>query len=327
MTIFKRLIVSSLAGLMLLSWAHTSCALTQDEINAQTALHEEATLKARDSYTCLMDVPGRGASIYYAQNSPEWADLAFGSKDYGQIRPFGGAGCVCTSLAIAVANLVPSNALPRMQELMRKQFQIDTRSMSVDAGLGYPRRFCVRTPDDFLRFFPLSIGQYAVSNNRNGVKNPNSHSFYKFILNHFKLPYVHTKDRSIALRALDMGGIVVTSSGGQSSPFSVGGHYFTLMSHKDGYVYFFDPFRDFDYPNDSKNVIEVVRPGLCRFSADRWEDVKLNSMFVILPEGGDLDTLQDFNKPLVYYAMYPSLPPRLFSVTQALKTNHSLMRY
>ena len=54
-----------------------------------------------------VSVPGRGEIQYYAQNDPVWAAMRYEARKSKQARPFGQGGCGPTSMAMAIANLVP----------------------------------------------------------------------------------------------------------------------------------------------------------------------------------------------------------------------------
>lgn len=235
---------------------------------------------SKASYNRSIRLPNGKQLQFYAQNSPEWAKLYYTEKPLGFIN-FGDGGCVPTALANALINLVDVQELPRLRELSRHDYMLD--SMAVNARLGKPFRskFVLDGAEDYTRFLPLVLGQYFIGNNpfrSNGFK---STSFYKDVMDKMNLHYEQLNSIHDADAVLARGGYVITSSGGWSSPISQGGHYFLLVSKDSEYVYFLDSLVRQSYKKDFQKIIEIVEPGLVRVRIENIKKLKLNKLMAV----------------------------------------------
>ncbi|MDO5022404.1 MAG: C39 family peptidase [Eubacteriales bacterium] len=252
---------------------------------ASFAESEEQKLKQRESYTRIIEVPGRKL-VYMAQNSPEWADLIFSEKGAKQLKRFGESGCTPTAISLAILNMVPMEKLSLLSTPLKKPVQIDTKSITRDFGQKQGTRFLIETDEDYFRYFPAIVAGWACGNNNYSIKRPGSHSYYKTLLNLYGLKYFTTRDINECIEVIKKGGIVVTSSGGDKTPIAPKfGHYFLLVGADDEYVYIMDNYfrGDEGYPDDKKHLLEIVDHGIARFKIADTKKMGLNLKFVICP--------------------------------------------
>lgn len=193
-------------------------------------------------------VPGRGEMQYYAQNDPVWARMRYETRGSNQARIFGQGGCGPTSMAMAIANLVPEESLGGLAAYakMKNGFTFCTCSVNQYYCNHTHAQYRLETPAEFKRYLPVAMASFATGNNIWGENSRadgggTSTAFMKRATEAYGLYFTLTKDRDAALSALEDGAMVVASTGGASSPFTGGGHYLTLASVYEGKVYILDP--------------------------------------------------------------------------------------
>ena len=268
---FKRKIAFIISFILLFS-----IALSQE-------LSEEQILKNSPSYTKILTVNGREGLLYFAQNSPEWDNLKYSEAKYHRDKIFGQSSCIATSLSMALANIVPYTDLKLINSIVKEPIMVDSISTTRDRGRVKEFRFEITEDVDFLRFFPLVIGNWASGNNTKRIVENQSTYFYKILFELYGIDYIQTKDIKESFKVLDRGGIVIVSSGGVASPISKKGHYFLMVSYDKDYVYFLDPLvRSKPYP-DVKKIIEQLDAGVIRVKQSDIKDICLNLQYGLYP--------------------------------------------
>lgn len=278
----KRLICLCLSLLIFMSSA--MC----EETKPQT---QKEYFESRDSVSYMVDVPGRGLMRYYAQNDPLYETVKYENRRRNKHRKFATGGCVPTSFAIALANLVPMESLPLIGEktYRNKGYRICACSCAPFHCNGRHEQFQLTTPEEFYRYLPLVIGAYACGNGPTGTifrrnVGGTSVSVVKTICSLYGLPYEHNITHEEALAGLDAGGIVVVSTGSGDTPFANGGHYMVLASYDDEYLYILDPMLKESYrKTDKKGVLEIISPGLVRAKRSDLKNLYLTSYLLIHP--------------------------------------------
>lgn len=246
-------------------------------------LSEEQKLKQSKSYTKVLNVQGREGILYFAQNSPEWQYLQFSEVDNNKDKFFGQTSCIVTTLSIALANLVPQEELSKIEKISKGPFRVDTISTTKVKGLKPQYRFTIERDEDYLRFFPLVLANWASGNNTKSINENQSTFFYKILFDFYGINHVQTKDINESFKAIDEGGIVITSSGGVASPISKRGHYFLMVNYDDEYVYFVDPYvRSKPYP-DTKRIVEKVSDGIIKVKHGNIKHMCLNLQYALYP--------------------------------------------
>ena len=234
-------------------------------------------------------VPGRGEMQYYAQNDPVWAAMRYEARKSKQARPFGQGGCGPTSMAMAIANLVPEESLGGISAYARVENGYTFCTCSVNQYFCNHRhaQYKLETPAEFRRYLPLAIASFATGNNiwgetSRGDGGGTNTAFMKRVTEAYGLYFTLTKDRELALSALADGAMVIASTGGKASPFTGGGHYLTLASVYEGSLYILDPYLKADYgKTDRRHLITQIEPGVLRVSMEDLDELLLYTFYIV----------------------------------------------
>ncbi|MEG1196429.1 MAG: class B sortase [Clostridia bacterium] len=253
-----------------------SVALAKRELDAQKSLNK------------LVSIPERGQMQYYAQNDPLWAGMRYEGRASGNVRRFGAGGCGPTSMAMVVANLVDESILWWLDYYSGRDDGLRFCSCSVNQYFCNHQhvQYRLETPQEFKRYLPLVMASFATGNNQwkeisrlaNGVGT--RPIFMKRVAQIFGLPFAVTKQRKEAMDTLRRGGMVVGVTGGKISPFTGGGHYVTLASMDEKYLYILDPYQKEDYSRtDRSGVLEMLEPGVLRVEIEHWDELCLYTYY------------------------------------------------
>ena len=234
-------------------------------------------------------VPGRGVMQYYAQNDPVWARMRYETRGSNQARIFGQGGCGPTSMAMAIANLVPEESLGGLAAYakMKNGFTFCTCSVNQYYCNHTHAQYRLETPAEFKRYLPVAMASFATGNNIWGENSRadgggTSTAFMKRATEAYGLYFTLTKDRDAALSALEDGAMVVASTGGTSSPFTGGGHYLTLASVYEGKLYILDPYLKTDYSKtDKRHLLTQIEPGLLEADLEDIDELLLYTFYII----------------------------------------------
>ena len=236
-----------------------------------------------------VNVPGRGEMQYYAQNDPVWARMRYEARGSNQARIFGQGGCGPTSMAMAIANLVPEQSLGGISAYAKLEngFTFCTCSVNQYFCNHTHAQYKLEAPSEFKRYLPVAMASFATGNNIWGESSRTdsggtSAAFMKRVAEAYGLYFTLTKDRELALSALEDGAMVVTSTGGSSSPFTGGGHYLTLASVYEGKLYILDPYLKEDYSKtDRKHLLTQIEPGLLEADLADIDDLLLYTFYIV----------------------------------------------
>jgi len=223
-------------------------------------------------------VEGVGTWMVYGQNDPVWDRMIFEAANSSRRRPFGDGGCGPTSIAIAIANLVPAEKLPQIRAYMADAMGTVFCPCSITqrwCDLGH-RPYQLNTPEDYLRYFPLAVADFAMGNNVLGVQGRRDSygtnmSYLEAICSVYgisvkgvrsleeALPYLRRKDT-----------MAIACVTGASSPFTNNSHFLVLAQVTDEHIYVLDPMRRESYAAlDEYGVLEVLSPGVVRVRLDQ----------------------------------------------------------
>lgn len=236
-----------------------------------------------------VNVPGRGEMQYYAQNDPVWARMRYEARGSNQARIFGQGGCGPTSMAMAIANLVPEQSLGGISAYAKLEngFTFCTCSVNQYFCNHTHAQYKLEAPSEFKRYLPVAMASFATGNNIWGESSRTdsggtSAAFMKRVAEAYGLYFTLTKDRELALSALEDGAMVVASTGGSSSPFTGGGHYLTLASVYEGKLYILDPYLKEDYSKtDRKHLLTQIEPGLLEADLADIDDLLLYTFYIV----------------------------------------------
>ena len=246
-------------------------------------------MDALEGTSRTVSVPGRGEMQYYAQNDPVWAAMRYEARKSKQARPFGQGGCGPTSMAMAIANLVPEESLGGISAYARVENGYTFCTCSVNQYFCNHRhaQYKLETPAEFRRYLPLAIASFATGNNiwgetSRGDGGGTNTAFMKRVTEAYGLYFTLTKDRELALSALADGAMVIASTGGKASPFTGGGHYLTLASVYEGSLYILDPYLKADYgKTDRRHLITQIEPGVLRVSMEDLDELLLYTFYIV----------------------------------------------
>lgn len=246
-------------------------------------------MDALEGTSRTVNVPGRGEMQYYAQNDPVWAAMRYEARKSKQARPFGQGGCGPTSMAMAIANLVPEESLGGISAYARVENGYTFCTCSVNQYFCNHRhaQYKLETPAEFRRYLPLAIASFATGNNiwgetSRGDGGGTNTAFMKRVTEAYGLYFTLTKDRELALSALADGAMVIASTGGKASPFTGGGHYLTLAGIYEGSLYILDPYLKADYgKTDRRHLITQIEPGVLRVSMEDLDELLLYTFYIV----------------------------------------------
>ena len=236
-----------------------------------------------------VNVPGRGEMQYYAQNDPVWARMRYEARGSNEARIFGQGGCGPTSMAMAIANLVPEESLGGISAYakMENGFTFCTCSVNQYFCNHTHAQYKLETPAEFKRYLPVAMASFATGNNIWGESSRTdsggtSTAFMKRVTEAYGLYFTLTKDREQALSALEEGAMVIASTGGSASPFTGGGHYLTLASVYEGKLYILDPYLKADYSKtDKRHLLTQIEPGLLEADVEDLDELLLYTFYIV----------------------------------------------
>lgn len=263
--------MSILLFLFFSCYSKPCCSETQEDI-----------IKSAESYNHTISLNGQ-TYYFYAQNSPEWANM-LSSEIKGDRHRFGESGCACSALANAIVNSIDQSSLMAIQNLLINPIRIDSTSLVRNRGLASQERFLISSKEDYFRYFPLCVANYAAGNNRIGSHAPRSTAFYSKLLDAFGIRYKKSYSNQVCLSALREGDFVIMCSAGYKSPFSKNGHFILCIDIDEDYVYILDSYIRDSFPLDRKSIIEIVEPGLLRVPIEYFNNLSISgTRFIISP--------------------------------------------
>ncbi len=244
----------------------------------------EAYFTQPEQYSGIISVPGKGPMRYYAQNDPLWGDLAYERAETKSRRPFKDGGCGPTAGAMAIANLVPDEALSLIAAYAKQEYAICPCSINKGKCIHYHARYVLTAQRDFVRFLPLVFADFAAGNNRFGTVSRTSAQgtstgFLHDIAKIYGVTITVTQDYQTAVSALKNGGTVVghASRGGA---FTNTGHYVLLAHVDDEKVYILDPLCRTEYKTNQGSKIEIIQPGLVALTHQNFKVSNIGNFFI-----------------------------------------------
>lgn len=266
-----------------------------DYATTRVAYVNQIEMDSRETLNGYVSVENVGRWMLYAQNDPLWKKLVFEIQTSSRRRPFGDGGCGPTAVAMAIANLVEKEELCKLSTFASSPLGFRFCSCSVNDYwcAGKHLTYQLTTPDEYLRYFPLAIANFATGNNIWGVQGRvdgfgTSMRYLDRVCQVFDLSVTQTYQLSEAIDFLqNENTIAIACTSGYGSPFTKTGHFLVLAGTDDDYLYVLDPLRREDYQElDRKNYLEVIVPGLVRIKLENATECNLSPIYQLqrLPE-------------------------------------------
>lgn len=241
-------------------------------------------LDAVRTQNSMVDAGPAGQLMYYAQNDPLYALMRYESAIRNDVhRDFGGGGCGPTAMAIIVANLVPQDQLPLLGQYALNELGNLFCTCTVN------RVYCdhshvpyrLQTPEEYLRYLPVAMGDFAAGNNRweYVARRVNSQGtnvrFVDYVCETYGLSMTPVSGLETALEMMKTKtgeGFILTSAL-RGSPFTNSSHFVVITGVDDEYFYVLDPLRrtEEEYAKtDSRGILELLSPGVARIRLDHF---------------------------------------------------------
>ena len=256
--------------------------------SAESVAVTKMTMDRADTLSGLRSVPGRGEMMVYAQNDPLWASMRYESRSSGKHRLFGAGGCGPTSVAMAVANLVPAARLGDIYGYAKNALGYTFCSCSVNQyGCNkLHAQYQVQTEAEYLRYYPLVMASFATGNNMWDLVARTASagtrlSFIKKIAWLYKLDLAVTTDNDEAIAAVANGSVAIVSLGSQN-PLTGGGHYAVLASADAENIYLLDPYRKDDYSQtDKSRILTQTAPGVLAVKRENARALYMSTFYIL----------------------------------------------
>lgn len=246
-------------------------------------------MDASKSVSGYATAEGVGTWMIYGQNDPLWNRMIFEVAGSSRHRPFGDGGCGPTAIAMAIANLVPAEKLPRLNDYATQPLGYVFCPCGIDdrwCDLGHVP-YQMNTTEDFLRYFPLAVGSFAMGNNTFGVQGRyDSYGTNMNYLNAICSVYgisvkpVRTLDEALPyLRRKDTMAVCCVSG---YTPFTRNSHFMALARVTNEHLYVLDPLRRESYGDmDPKGIVEIITPGLVRVKLEDAPQCHFSGIYLL----------------------------------------------
>lgn len=257
--------------------------------NTQTVYVNQMDMDSRRTLNKRVRINGVGSWMTYAQNDPLWDDLTFETERCNRRRSFGDGGCGPTAIAMAIANLVDKEALVKLGEYARSPFGFRFCTCSVNEYWCSRRHLAyqITTPDEYLRYFPLAIANFACGNNLWGVQGRSngygtSMRYLDQICEVFGISITKAGTAGEAVELLRAGNAMGVACTVGPGPFTKTSHFVTLAGADDKYLYILDPLRRTGYGKwDGNGYLEIITPGLVRVSLENAGRCNLAPIYIL----------------------------------------------
>ncbi len=264
------------------------------ETTEEAVITTKAAMDAKETGNGFVEIEGMGTYMNYAQNDPLWERMRYESRGSGKYRVFGDGGCGPTAVATAIANLCPVEELPRLIGYANTELGYTFCECSVN------RYYCnhthaqyqLRTGEEFLRYMPLAVANFATGNNiwdiksRRETQGTNMRFLDKICAIYgIRVTVIEDSEELIErLREEKVDGIkrMAISCAIKGSPFTKSGHFVVICGVDDEYMYFLDPLRRDNYDDyDRFNYAEILEPGVCRIRLENTGNCNLIPFYLL----------------------------------------------
>ena len=238
-----------------------------------------------------VEIPGLGKKMVYAQNDSIWGRMRYESEKTSKFRRFEGGACGPTAAAIAIANLVEPEELPKIREYAGEEGATLFCACSVNrvyCNHLHPPYRLEGTAEEYLRYLPVIMGDFAAGNNRWGVNSRPAKSvgsnmrFLEPLCEVYGLTMETFRSVSTAIdhmKARGNRGILLCCAV-RGSPFTNTSHFVAIAGADDTYFYVLDPLFRTDYSDciNADAIDAILQPGVVRI---RLEDLRSCSLSVV----------------------------------------------
>ncbi len=256
----------------------------------ETALElTEYELDSRENLNATYQVGTFDEWILYRQDDPCWDRMIFETHNSSRRRPFGDGGCGPTAIAMAVANLLPTEDLCKLNAFSPDPYGYTICTCSVTQThcnrLHLP--YQLDEAQEMLTYLPLAIGSFATGYNTLDVQGRydrygSSMDYLATLCSEvYGIPMLETTNKEIALSFLASGqGMAVTCTGGP--PFTRNSHYLTLAGVDDKYLYILDPLARESYEElDPYGIVEILTPGVVRVTKHNAHNLSMSPIYLM----------------------------------------------
>ena len=251
----------------------------------------EAFFSKKESYSGIVNVPGRGEMRYYAQNDSLWGGLAYEKEDTPSRRPFRDSGCSPTAVAMAVASLVEDGQLSQITKQAKRDYSLCSCSLNKARCKNNHARYVLTSQRDFVRFLPLIFGDFATGNNGYGSVSRNvapgtGTGYLKDLVKVYGLKMSFVSDYSKARKYVTQKGAAVVGLAGSGGVFTNQGHYVFLAHADKEKLYVLDPLCRTTYAGYNQgNKVTVIQPGLVSLKHGDVGAARFNNFIVFEKTG------------------------------------------
>lgn len=246
-----------------------------------------ACAQEEQPYSRVIDIEGVGSFRYYAQNDPLWAGMTYEAEGVESYRTMLSSGCGPTTAAMVLSRQLEQEELVRLLE------------HTSTPGRGFP--FCAcsvnefhrdtthesirpTTPESFEAYLPVILAAFAAGNNEHREKHRTDASgtaltLFPSLCEQLGLQYMPCATWEDACAAMEDGYSVVTTV--TRGVFTRTSHYLLLAGTDGKYLYILDSFMRDAYPDDTKQLLEVVEPGLVRARLEKAEKLEFGGFYAI----------------------------------------------
>lgn len=242
----------------------------------------------RGTSTKTAQVDVFGEKRVYAQNDELWGMMRYESAMTSKFRRFNGGGCGPTAAAMVIANLVDTEELPKIREYSANGLGALFCSCSVN------RVYCnhlhppyqLETPEEYLRYLPVILADFAAANNVWGVNSRpvtstgSNMRFFEPLCEVYGLSFEYIPDMYDAIAHMQARGnqgllLCVALRGGL---FTNTSHYVVIAGVDDEHFYVLDPLFRTDYSKQyhASSVEEILTPGVVKIKRENLRDCSLN---------------------------------------------------
>ncbi|NMD38561.1 MAG: hypothetical protein GYA87_07790, partial [Christensenellaceae bacterium] len=243
----------------------------------------------RKTYNKTVTLSTLGDIIIYAQNDPLWGNLIYEVDYSDKRRRFKDGACGPVAVATVVANLVDKEDLPKIKDYALNDEGFSFCSCSVNQYWCSKNhiRYIINTPDEFLRYLPIVIGNFSTGNNiwnRSGRSDRygTSLNYLGNICEIYDINIHKVQNVFEAIEKLKAGKTLAIASVTSASAFTDNSHFIVLVGVDDKYLYVIDPLRRDTYmPKDERKLLDIMTPGLVRIKLEDVYKCGIFSIFIL----------------------------------------------
>lgn len=255
-----------------------------------------AAIEAKENNTHMINVPGRGETLFYSQENPLYASMVYEYKKSPTHRLFGDGGCAPTSAAMALMALIDAETLPVIQQYTKKgePYTLCVHSLNSNGCRRCKERMPIVTAEDYVKYLPVVLGAYACGDNKDGTvwrrgstaaggTGGTGAQFLNVLCPQLGLTCEMLKSPKTGEWMDQIDADTVGMMLSISSPFTGGSHYVTVISVDAEYFYVLDPMAPASYKkkNDPNRVLELIEPGLVRIKRSNYKRMGVYTAYLI----------------------------------------------